>query len=297
VGDAVYVFGGRTGVDVSEAPLNDLWRLEVVDVDVDDDDGGGGGRRARWTRIAAPEKEEGGGGGVGVAVPEARSFHRMIAVNSSLYMFGGCGSSGRLNDMWKFDTLSERWTNLGMSHLLRGRGGPNVLSLSPRTRGDEDDVRIAIVAGFVGEETNDGHVYSSSSGSWEHAGMDGVSGAMRKRSVCCFGSFPKLDRCLIFGGEVDPSAMEHEGAGTFESDFVVLDGASGRVIDVIAGPAANEPPGGGSVGSWPEARGWSDAAVGAGGDTLYIFGGLAGDDVTPRRLDDLWECKVVVVDD
>ena len=296
VGDAVYVFGGRTGVDVSEAPLNDLWRLEVVAVDVDDDDGGGG-RRARWTRIAAPEKEEGGGGGVGVAVPEARSFHRMIAVNSSLYMFGGCGSSGRLNDMWKFDTLSKRWTNLGMSHLLRGRGGPNVLSLSPRTRGDEDDVRIAIVAGFAGEETNDGHVYSSSSGSWEHAGMDGVSGAMRKRSVCCFGSFPKLDRCLIFGGEVDPSAMEHEGAGTFESDFVVLDGASGRVIDVIAGPAANEPPRGGSVGSWPEARGWSDAAVGAGGDTLYIFGGLAGDDVTPRRLDDLWECKVVVVDD
>ena len=64
VGDAVYVFGGRTGVDVSEAPLNDLWRLEVVAVDVDDDDGGGG-RRARWTRIAAPEKEEGGGGASG----------------------------------------------------------------------------------------------------------------------------------------------------------------------------------------------------------------------------------------
>jgi len=65
--------------------------------------------------------------------------------------------------------------------------------------------------------------------------------------------------------------------GTFESDFIVLDGATGRVIEVIAGPAANEPPGDGSVGSWPEARGWSDAAVGAGGDTLYIFGGLAGD--------------------
>ena len=94
-----------------------------------------------------------------------------------------------------------------------------------------------------------------------------------------------------------PSAMEHDGVGTFESDFIVLDGATGRVIEVIAGPAANEPPGDGSVGSWPEARGWSDAAVGAGGDTLYIFGGLAGDDVTPRRLDDLWECKVVVIDD
>ncbi len=292
VGDVVYVFGGRVAVDVSETPLNDLWRLEIAD------DDGGGERRVRWTRIVAPGEEE---GGVQVAVPEARSFHRMIAVNSSLYMFGGCGSGGRLNDLWRFDTLSERWTNLGRSHVLRGRGGPNVLSLSSRTSGDDDDVRIAIVAGFAGEETNDGHAFSTSSGSWEPAGMDSVSDAMRKRSVCCFGSLPRLSRCLIFGGEVDPSAMEHEGAGTFESDFVVLDGATGRVIDVIAAPAANEPeedPRGreGSGGSWPEARGWSDAAVGADGETLYIFGGLAGDDVTPRRLDDLWECKVVVYD-
>ena len=273
VGDVVYVFGGRVGVDVSETPLNDMWRLEIVD---DNDDGGS---MAVWDRIIVPDDDG----------PEARSFHRMIAVETDLYMFGGCGSNGRLNDLWKFDTLSEGWTNMGRSHVLGGRGGPNVLSLSSKMSGKklDNDVRIAIVAGFAGEETNDGHVYSVASGSWELEGMDGISGKMRKRSVCCFGSFPKANRCLIFGGEVDPSAMEHEGAGTFERDFVMLDGTTGRVLDVI-GPTESA--------AWPEARGWADAAVGADGHTFYIFGGLAGNDANPRRLDDFWECKVVTSD-
>jgi hypothetical protein len=284
IGDAVYVFGGRVGVDVSETPLNDVWRLEVVD-DVDADDGRGGGgcgrSKAVWERIVIPENDE---------QPEARSFHGMIAVKSSLYMFGGCGTNGRLNDLWEFDTLSERWTDLGRSHVLAGRGGPNVLSLSSTMSSgtlDDDDVRIAIVGGFAGVETNDGHVYSGSYGSWETGGMDGISEKMKKRSVSCYGSFPNANRCLIFGGEVDPSAMEHEGAGTFEGDFVILDGTTGRVLDVVK-PA--------ECGAWPEARGWADAAVGADGRTFYMFGGLAGNDANPRRLDDFWECKVVTSD-
>lgn len=35
-----------------------------------------------------------------------------------------CSAKGRLNDMWKFDTIANKWTSLGSSHLLRGRGGP-----------------------------------------------------------------------------------------------------------------------------------------------------------------------------
>lgn len=38
-----------------------------------------------------------------------------------------------------------------------------------------------------------------------------------------------------------------------------------------------------------------DWPVGVNGKTMYTFGGLAGDNVTPKQLDDLWECKVVVI--
>jgi hypothetical protein len=48
---------------------------------------------------------------------------------------------------------------------------------------------------------------------------------------------------------------------------------------------------------WPEERGWSDGDVGdvgssSAGSSLYVFGGLSGDDKDPRRLDDLWECRI-----
>ena len=253
VGDEIYIFGGRNGIEMGENALNDMWKLEIDE-----------SYRAKWTQINP----------VGDSKPEARSFHKMIAVGTDLYMFGGCGSGGRLNDLWKFDTISKQWTALGSSHVLRGRGGPNILALS----GDGDNVKIAIVAGFAGEETNDGHIFNNDK--WEEQGMDGLS-EMRKRSVCCFGSLPQQNKCLIFGGEVDPSAKGHEGAGGFERDLVVLNGTTGALIESIKPEEGVE---------WPGARGWADAAVA--GDKFFVFGGLAGDDTSPVRLDDLWQCQV-----
>jgi hypothetical protein len=184
----VYIYGGRAGVDMAETTMADMWKLEL-------------NSSAKWTEVEQ-----------GADVPEKRSFHKMIAVGTDLYMFGGVGSNGRLNDLWKFDTVNEKWSGLGSS-LLRGRGGPNILSLSGS--------KIAIVAGFVsflvlfiknvsvlielktlrylsqaGEETNDGHIYAESG--WESNVMNGL-GDLRKRSVCCFGSFP--DFSFVFGGE------------------------------------------------------------------------------------------------
>jgi len=267
VGDAVYIFGGRGGVDIGETALGDVWKLELVD-------GVENEVRAMWTEITPSASSES---------PEARSFHKMVAVSTDLYLFGGCGANGRLNDLWKFDTMRKEWTNLGCSHVLKGRGGPNILSLST---GEEIDttttkVKIAIVAGFAGEETNDGHVFNNNS--WEARGMDNGIADMRKRSVCAFGSLPKHNKCIIFGGEVDPSNKGHEGAGHFEKDVVVLDGTTGALLQNIKPTGQRE--------DWPAPRGWADATVG-GGDVLYLFGGLAGDDTTPVRLDDLWECRI-----
>jgi hypothetical protein len=92
---------------------------------------------------------------------------------------------------------------------------------------------------------------------------------------------------VIFGGEVDPSDRGHEGAGSFEKDLVLLDEANGSFHSSI--------PPDSTTGEWPTARGWSDGSATEtenGEGLLYIFGGLAGDDENPERLDDLWVLKI-----
>ena len=239
-------------------------------------------------------------------IPEARSFHKMICVGDSLFVSCGCGAgkSGRLNDLYKFDidgngsggngNGSGQWHLLGKSG-LRGRGGPNLLSLASGSK-------IGIVAGFAGEETNDGHVYDLKKQQWDSNGADVPAltdhlKGMRPRSVCASASFPSLGCSVVFGGEVDPSDRGHEGAGGFENDIVILDERTGAYVTTIAAPASASDGDESSNAFWPKQRGWSDAAgvikSGDGSEArtrtglLYVFGGLSGDDVSPERLDDL----------
>ena len=270
--DTIYIFGGRNGIEMGENAMNDMWMLQIVENNNDN----GGEVKVKWTQIHPSSSSQQDDNNMNV-LPEARSFHKMIAVGTNIYMFGGCGSNGRLNDLWKFDTLTNQWSCLGNSHILKGRGGPNILSLSNGTK-------IGIVAGFAGEETNDGHVYDVNKSVWDEKGMEGGGlSNMRPRSVCCFASLSNK-KCIIFGGEVDPSQKGHEGAGGFENDVVVLDGNDGSILDIIKKPNDDKDV------EWPGPRGWSDATSHE--DTFYIFGGLAGDDTSPVRLNDLWQCKV-----
>ena len=99
------------------------------------------------------------------------------------------------------------------------------------------------------------------------------------------GSFLSTGLSVIFGGEVDPSAKGHEGAGGFENDVVVLDEKSGTYLGTTPSQPTN----------WPETRGWSDLASVDGNngiDHFYIFGGLTGNDDSPKRLNDLWRLDV-----
>ena len=82
----------------------------------------------------------------------------------------------------------------------------------------------------------DGHIYSASTASWELNGMslddDILCNNNNKLSNCsasCFGSFPTLNRCLIFGGggKVDSSSS------SFDNDIVILDGTSGTILDLL----------------------------------------------------------------
>mmetsp|Transcript_22258 Transcript_22258/g.26430 ORF Transcript_22258/g.26430 Transcript_22258/m.26430 type:complete len:377 (+) Transcript_22258:130-1260(+) len=273
----VYVFGGRAGVTMGERAMNDLWKLDCSR----------GPGTETWSMVT-PDLVNGD------APPEERSFHKILCVGSNLYVFGGCSANGRLSDIHMFDIIANTWTNIGASTLLKGRGGPNFMTFSSETMNesqtqDFDEAKIpqyvptmlGVIAGFSGEESNDGHLFNLSSAAWEGAGMANQLEGLRPRSVCVSASFPSTGVSVIFGGEVDPSQKGHEGAGGFENDIVLLDESTAQYLTSI--PA--------SSGQWPETRGWSAGASmddGNGIGKLFIFGGLSGDDANPKRLNDLW---------
>jgi hypothetical protein len=214
--------------------------------------------------------------------PEPRSFHKMVCVGTDLYVFGGCGIQGRLADLHKFDILTNTWHNLGTS-MLRGRGGANLLTLA-------SGERLAVVAGFAGEETSDGQLFDVSKSAWRDNLMQEELQGLRPRSVCVSGSFPSAGYAVIFGGEIDPSHKGHEGAGDFENDVVILDEATGKYLETVPGTRTST-----IHAPWPVTRGWSDAASWDSGDGVghfFVFGGLTGDDANPVRLDDLWRLDV-----
>lgn len=162
---------------------------------------------------------------------------------------------------------------VGLFHIA-GQGGPNLFPLS-------DGSRIAVMAGFCGEETSDGQIFDLVHGKWDENLL--LNESLRPRSVCVAASFPKLNVAIIFGGEVDPSDRGHEGAGGFENDVIILDEGTGLVRERIQPGIGTTP--------WPEPRGWSDGATF--NAELYVFGGLTGDDANPRRLGDLWKMDIL----
>lgn len=261
----VYVFGGRTGVDNKETALNDLWKFDL--------------QTDTWTQVH-------GNDDAGPS-PEARSFHRMLCLENSLYVFGGCGkTSGRLADLHRFDIATSTWQALPASN-LRGRGGPNFCHLSHK---------LLVVAGFAGEETRDAQVFDLATHSWQEPVLE--CSDLRPRSVCVACSMSssdasaKEDDCVVlFGGEVNPSDRGHEGAGGFANDVVVVSTTDGdREGSTSLKITQGEALGASAPKVEPPVRGWS--AGDAVGNTLYVFGGLAGDDTDPIRLGDLWKLTI-----
>lgn len=77
VGADMYIFGGRSGIEMGEGSLHDLHALDTA--------------MLTW-RLVEPAAGS-------PPPPGARSYHTMAAVGSRLYVFGGCGAGGRLNDL------------------------------------------------------------------------------------------------------------------------------------------------------------------------------------------------------
>jgi len=232
----VWVFGGRQGVEMGEKALNDLWRLDVRDM--------------KWTEIVPKSVRE--------TWPSPRSFHTSAFGNGAFYVFGGCGTHGRLGDLFRFDPKSEKWVQLPCPG-ISGRGGA---SLCVTESGN-----LILSCGFVGHETNDIMVLDTSSSNWTAVKPDLLS----PRSVGV--SFAWHDSLLIFGGEVEPSQAGHEGAGGFANDLICIN-SCGKQLHVESGSPV------------PGPRGWASGSCL--GDLIILFGGLSGSDESPKRHDDVW---------
>jgi len=238
VGSCLFVFGGRMGTAIDEKLLNDLYKFDI--------------KTSTWSKVACSG-----------SVPCERSFHSMVSNGSSIYVFGGCPAAGRLADLHHLDTETGVWTELPGGD-MEGRGG-TPLTVAP------DGNSLFVVGGFAGREMADIHRFDIASKTWtkEEQGLDqGLSVA-----VCAAVG----DNIVLYGGELEPSARGHSGAGNFSSQTAVFS-YQGGLKEVRRGEG-------------PPARGWSDGAVWR-GDRLVVVGGLTGDDSNPVRLADVWLGKL-----
>ena len=130
VGTTIYVFGGR---DSEHKELNELYSFDTL--------------TNEWTLLSSGE-----------AGPPHRSYHSMTADDYRVYIFGGCGNSGRLNDLWAFDAKAHQWTELSSpGEKCLPRGGPGLVVAGGK---------VWVVYGFSGEELDDVHAFDPLEGVW-----------------------------------------------------------------------------------------------------------------------------------
>lgn len=219
LGEKLYLYGGRTGVDMTEGAKSDLYVFDTT--------------TSSWAPVAVAD---------GSPQPPPRSYHSMAAVpaQGKLYVFGGCGSSGRLADLWCFDTASASWQQCGSSSSaadsIPARGGSVLVAAA-------DGSKVFLLGGFnpsvpTGPELRDCHVYDTTSNTWScpsccgepGAAADGAAGKENSsiamllgRSVFgavlhgggssgC-GGCAHAEHVVTFGGEVAPSDKGHAGEG------------------------------------------------------------------------------------
>ncbi|KAL5974381.1 hypothetical protein ACLOJK_031045 [Asimina triloba] len=234
----IYVFGGR---DADHKELNELYSFDTS--------------TNQWALLSS-----------GPDGPPNRSYHSTAADERRVYVFGGCGVSGRLNDLWAYDVDDQKWIRFpvpGESCLPRGGLGLNV-----------SGGIIWVVYGFSGVELDDVHFFDPVKNEW--ALVETVGEKPTPRSV--FSTVAIGKHIFLCGGEIDPSDLGHLGAGMFSREAFVLDTETrkwARCQDSA------------DVGHHPGPRGWCafSAAQIDGKEGLLVYG---GNSPTNDRLEDIF---------
>jgi N-acetylneuraminic acid mutarotase len=100
-GDKLFLFGGRTGFEMGESSLNDLFVFDI--------------KENIWTELKKSNDSD--------VWPEARSYHTMTSLKNKLYLFGGCSANqSRLNDLYEYDLNENKWKHLNNDEKIVARG-------------------------------------------------------------------------------------------------------------------------------------------------------------------------------
>lgn len=190
----------------------------------------------------------------------------MTADERFVYVFGGCGVGGRLNDVAAFDTVEMEWVELPKAgEKCLGRGGPGLVYAAQK---------LWVVYGFAGKEMDDVHCFDPTRKEWSEVETTGEKPSAR--SVFCTAVIGKY--VFVYGGEIDPSDQGHLGAGMFSGEVYALDVETlewSKCKDVVEG------------GEHPGPRGWCAFAAGkmGGAEGLLVYG---GNSPSNDRLDDMF---------
>jgi hypothetical protein len=183
--------------------------------------------------------------------PEKRSYHSMVSSADQLFVFGGCGEEGRLNNLWQYDTCNKLWSQLPTpnSKQLVARGGCALVFLNNA---------LWVFGGFCGQELGDIASFDLVTQTWTYL----TDAKISPRSVFAFGC---LNGVLIgHGGEQNPSELGHAGAGEFADDIILIQPIKENGDRVETKRLEFENSAGGK-------RGWHAGATIK--STFYVFGG------------------------
>nr|GLL23070.1 nitrile-specifier protein 5 [Ipomoea trifida] len=223
IGETIYVFGGR---DAEHQELNELYSFDTS--------------TNKWALLSSGDNG-----------PPNRSYHSMTSDDQHIYVFGGCGVTGRLNDLWAYNVVSKKWKKFPLpGDSCRGRGGPGLTVVLGK---------IWVVYGFGGYELDDVHCFNPVEEKWSQVQTNGEKPTAR--SVFSTTGIGKY--IFIYGGEVDPSDLGHLGAGKFAAEVYALD------TETLVWKRWE------ATGDHPGPRGWCAFASGQrdGQEGLLVYGG------------------------
>lgn len=114
------------------------------------------------------------------AVPPARRDHSMVTDGTSIFLFGGRGRTGELNDLWIYDLAAGVWTEIQSPSPPSPRFGHNAVY-------SELDSRIVIFGGQAGSQFfGDTWAFTPGVDSWEELQIPGDAPSARYGAAAAY---------------------------------------------------------------------------------------------------------------
>lgn len=122
--------------------------------------------------------------------PPARMYHSLATINSKVYMYGGQGFDGKLEDMWEFNTNTLLWNAIKIEGLSPG-------ARSSYSCASEGDIMIIWGGESSSSYLNDMYQFNAFDSSWKLISPTGIIPSARS-GACIAMALPKI---YIFGGK------------------------------------------------------------------------------------------------